>query len=864
MGDSSAASSDDEHQRPSESSGDEAAAAEAGIVAGESTTDSEDDEKRGLPPAWAGDFSKDGAVQFRKDRVVRGRTVQQQRALVGTKVVTVWGGPGRYWTGTVAEGSRPAFYNATQGYAPGKHPRDLYNVVWDARDDQDCAEDQMEDEFEFEELQAAARSYDKFVGKWKAEKAAVDRAKKIGRPAFIPMEKFDIEYSSGEEERTSARRKCTGGAYNISRRDYAEVANDSPSKPSASRPENVTFRKRKVQVNYVDMSAEMAEEKQAARREWLPGPGKYRSIPEFTGPTPGPTGKDGLTAMSTAGECLCAAWPEEYLVHMVEGAVHRFLEAATQSDFKFDSTDRSFGHYDEDTDSYSCSLTTDHWLLYRLSDQAIALCHNTQLPIRLIYSRDPIVSNWYVKRLISHEQRNFCVRYGYKPDIGALSETKAGDPLHDQYRFNRMAVNLLQRNWRMSWNCHQHTAEDEKIKRGKHWRDKRIRMNKPNVHSGKVLHGKADAIWPYMWYLEEEGWRKNQAKDKVYRRMFKRIQFRNHITWKDRAYAMCNADEEASVNKEVHSAGTIMDNSADVPTQEIKRLKQECPPFHYAVLHKGNTEIVVGREAEHKKAVSIYSTVHSARRTVTMPRGMHKQRDVIEIQVPECWGDFSNCLRSGVDDVDAEGHKYPMATRRMIKSPYKSTVFYEDQSVDNKCTIFKFFNQSVTIGDGHTQQLAWTKTEFLLAALHDVCDGITMRSRAPYSAQMHNPPRRSCDSKKYRDLEMVAGSPGEANEHPLAAFQSPRPIPSGPNPNSPPLGRVGFEPNPPEHELKAFQKGEGRLVPGRESDDPQSTCCYKGCRKKPVTWCLGCLEAGVAKCYCLAHFFKTHTAQLRS
>ena len=530
------------------------------------------------------------------------------------------------------------------------------------------------------------------------------------------------------------------------------------------------------------------------------------------------------------------------------------MEATKEPGCVFDSVDMTFGHYDSDTEEYSCSFTTEHWLYYRVADILIALVHNSQIPIALLYGRDEAVSNVYLKRLMTNDQRQFCVRHGWKAQIGAKAETKAGDANHDPASYHRQATNVLKKSWRAAWNLHQHCSEDEGVKSGKHLGGARIRMNKPGVHSGHLVHTLADACWPYTYHMEEEKWRKDQTKDKVFRRMTKRLRYRNHIIWKDRGYTMCAADEDFSVNEGIHTAGTMKDNSKDVPTQEIARLKQEIPEYHYACMHKGNSEIIIARQAQHKKCLSIFSNVHSAARTVQMIRGAHKSWKVIELWAPECWGDYSNCYRSGVDVTDQWGQMYRMADRRMEKNPYKSLVWYEDRAVDNKCTIFRYHNQTVTRGGDTNKMLAWTKTEFLLAAIHDLCDGVTMRQRRPYMPHNHKRPALAVELSG-EAAPPVAASPSVMSS---VGTESAQQTPSLADRQQ--VGAGAEDEEQPEHELRQFKKGDGLQIPGRKSKSTQGHCCGRACKKEPSSWCIACVPA---RCYCMPCFFKAHRCVLR-
>ena len=295
---------------PSDQSGnDEDSADEAGIVPGADgdTTDNEDDVQCGRRPAWAEEFTG-----VRRDKPVRGRSVQAQKAYIGRKVAQCWGGPEKYWIGEVT-----SIYNATSEFEEGGHPRDLYHVVWEQREDGDLDDDQIEDDFEHEELQAMLRTHDELVPRWTAERRAAERRNRIGRPAYVEMLQYELEYEEGESEHTSSRRKCTGGGYHISRPDYEAVANTSPSKPNS--------KKQRMSTKFIDSDSDMAEEAQPGRAGWLPGPipRAHRELPEFKGPTPGPTGADGITKHSTAGEALRAAFPIEYLELMVDNAIFR-------------------------------------------------------------------------------------------------------------------------------------------------------------------------------------------------------------------------------------------------------------------------------------------------------------------------------------------------------------------------------------------------------------------------------------------------------------------------------------------------------------------------------------------------------------
>lgn len=117
---------------------------------------------------------------------------------------------------------------------------------------------------------------------------------------------------------------------------------------------------------------------------------------------------------------------------------------------------------------------------------------------------------------MSGDQFQWFQRYAYHPDLGD-GLTQAGDANHDRYRYCRKGVKILLKWNRLSWNLHQHITMDEIIKNGKHLSDQRIKMGKPNVHSGHVVHSINDTAWGYTWWMEEEHWRKDQSKSSLYR-----------------------------------------------------------------------------------------------------------------------------------------------------------------------------------------------------------------------------------------------------------------------------------------------------------------------------------------------------------
>ena len=625
-----------------------------------------------------------------------------------------------------------------------------------------------------------------------------------------------------------------------------------------------------------DTGGGVADEATDGRSGWNGGahPDLDRGIPAFTGPTPGPTGADGTNSKSTAGETLKAALPDEYVQLLYDDAVANKDLHEASDDFKPNCVDRSW--YRKVKGVQTFFMKPWHFRLYIIVNLMIALVDNPQVSLDYIFSRDELLGNTYIRKTMTGDQFQWFQRYGYHPDLGDGAATEAGDRDHDRYRYCRKAVKILLKWNRLSWNLHQHITMDEIIKNGKHLSDQRIKMGKPNVHSGHVVHAVNDTAWGYTWWMEEEHWRKDQSKSSLYRRSMKRLKFRHHVLWRDRGYAMPNDEEDMHWNWWIHPAGTTKETRKDLPKAELTKLKKEMPEFHFSVMYKGATEVMVLREHKKKKCCLFTSQVHSANFGVSGVRGQKKSSTVVEYIGPELPLDYSNWGRGGTDLGDQIMKLAMMHVRKIKRQPIKDHKFYEDKAINNKFIIFKFRNAAVK----SRGQCAWTQVEFLVAGIHELCDNTTSRQRALPDFKSRQRPRywwepaRRTNHVSHLSSETttVCSSSDAAQAEPSESDdddgqQPPRmPSPSGaPSPRTNDTSR--------KHSPQLYEKTAGLLIPGREPPSENAKCrCHgpsatrtctqgkNGTKKQTQYWCSGCQPAAA---YCMDCFFERHKCTLK-
>ena len=290
----------------------------------------------------------------------------------------------------------------------------------------------------------------------------------------------------------------------------------------------------------------------------------------------------------------------------------------------------------------------------------------------------------------------------------------------------------------------------------------------------------------------------------------------NHIVWQDQGYNQYVVNEDMAINNKTHGAGTVPADRRGLPSAEINYWLKNLGEWQYVVMHKGETEIVVFRETAAKKAKCVISTCHSALRGVGMVRGTKQSGTVQEFYGPESWGDYSNCMRSGVDIGDEYRKMFETSTRAIQKMPPKTLAWHEDVLVDNYYHIYRFWHHDSTYGSNSTNRARVQKYRYMKEALHGILDGYCMRrNRVP----------RKISKRKH---SLMTPSPAVADE--------------ADSPISPSVvADATYVEGAAPHKLQTFSRKSPHNPSIMRSGCGSTSCFYQAdCKKRSVhSWALG-------------------------
>lgn len=270
---------------------------------------------------------------------------------------------------------------------------------------------------------------------------------------------------------------------------------------------------------------------------WRAGP-SYRELPQFHGPTPGPTDSS-LTASCSVQRFLDSQLTHEFRLKTVQFTIaHCLRYRAEHTNWRTDCIERSMRR----PKSRFTVASFNVWLACRLRLAQL----KPEINSYSLWNRHCSLFDVQVFNAITFNQYQWVNRHLSFADLQAEptsddedeeseeeseheacdseEEEDSSDPdehneraskstTRDPHRKRRELTNLACAAFANAWNPHQYVGVDEAVRSHKHWGKQRIRF-KASVHSGSLVDSLNDCETKYCIWFEEHRWlRRSSAEE---------------------------------------------------------------------------------------------------------------------------------------------------------------------------------------------------------------------------------------------------------------------------------------------------------------------------------------------------------------